>query len=188
MPKRTQIICIHEGKKGRSIDPVFANAFLKAYDPEWLRPFATGKAYFKPCGGKSKLLQRFPQELKNCIAAGSDTTLIVLADLDEKLKSGDELKEKYREKARESGITGEMFEKAVFICPKDQIENWIEYLDTGSTDENAEGRRVKNFSDVKNKAKLLAEKCRRSHLPKEPFPPSLEWSCNNWRALTARMR
>jgi len=36
-----------------------------------------------------------------------------------------------------------MFDKAVFIFPKDRIENWIQYLSTGVTDENTEGPRVK---------------------------------------------
>jgi len=97
MAKRTQIVCIHEGKKD-SVDLVFINAFLKAYNPKWLRPYTTppttGIADYKPCGSKSELLQKFPQELENCIKRGSDTTLIVLADIDDKLKDGEELKKK----------------------------------------------------------------------------------------------
>lgn len=187
MAKRTQIICIHEGKRN-SIDAVFANAFLKAYDPEWLRPFATGKARFEGCGGKSELLQRFPQELKNCIAAGGGTTLIVLADIDDELKTGDELKKKYWETAQKAEITQEMFEKAIFIFPKDRIENWVQYLSTGTTNENVEGPRVKNLSEARDMAQLLAKKCRQSQQIKETFPPSLEWSCRNWKALIERMR
>ncbi|MCL2479313.1 MAG: hypothetical protein FWF22_07415, partial [Treponema sp.] len=37
----------------------------------------------------------------------------------------------------------QMFDKVVFICPKDRIENWIQYLATGTTDENMEGPRIK---------------------------------------------
>lgn len=33
MPSRTQIVCLHEGKKGRSIAPIFIRAILKALDP-----------------------------------------------------------------------------------------------------------------------------------------------------------
>jgi hypothetical protein len=187
MAKRTQIVCLHEGKR-QSIDLVFANAFLKAYNPEWLRPFATGKARFIPCGGKSELEQRFPQELKNCIAMGGNTTLIVLADLD-KLKNGDLLKKRYLETARENGITPEMFEQAVFICPKYRIENWIQYLSSGSTDENEKGPRVKNDNrKVSDMAHDLAKKCRQIQQTRESFPPSLEWSCQNWKVLVERMR
>jgi len=186
MAKRTQIVCIHEGKKD-SVDLVFANAFLKTCDPGWLRPYATGKAHFEGCGSKSELLQRFPQELKKCIAAGSDTTLIVLADIDDKLKNGEELKKAYWETAQEAGITREMFDKAVFIFPKDRIENWIQYLSTGVTDENTEGPRVKNNRVARDKARLLAEKCRQPRQTKETFPPSLEWSCRNWKSLVERM-
>ena len=187
MAKRTQIVCIHEGKQGKSIDPIFANAFIKAYNPEWLRPYKTGIVYFKPCGGKTELLQTFPQELKNCIAMGSDTTLIVLADIDD-LENGEHLKQRYWEAAQKEKITREMFEKAVFIFPKNRIENWIQYLSTGATKESAEGPRVKDFSEAKDMAQLLAKKCRQSQQIKEAFPPSLEWSCRNWRALVDRMR
>ena len=34
MANRTQIVCLHEGIKGRSIDPVFINALIKALDPD----------------------------------------------------------------------------------------------------------------------------------------------------------
>ena len=190
MAKRTQIVCIHEGKKD-SVDLVFANAFLKAYNPGWLRPYTkppmTGIVDFKPYGSKSVLLQNFPQELKNCIARGSDTTLIVLADIDDKLKNGEELKKAYWETAQEAGITREMFDKAVFIFPKDRIENWIQYLSTGVTDENTEGPRVKNNREAKDMARHLAEKCRRPQQIRETFPPSLEWSCHNWKNLVERM-
>ena len=187
MAKRTQIVCIHEGKRD-SVDAIFANAFLKEYNPDWIRPFSTGKAHFEGCGSKSELLQRFPQELKYCIAAGGDTTLIVLADIDDKLRTGEELKEKYWESAQKTGITREMFERAVFIFPKDRIENWIQYLSTGTTDENVEGPRVKNLSEARDMAQLLANKCRQSQQIKENFPPSLEWSCRNWKALVERIK
>jgi len=187
MAKRTQIVCIHEGKRN-SVDAIFANAFLKEYKPDWIRPFATGKVRFEGCGSKSELMQRFPQELKKCNDAGGDTTLIVLADIDEKLRTGEELKEKYWETAQKNGITREMFEKAVFIFPKDRIENWIQYLSTGTTDEKVEGPRVKNNSEAKDMAQLLAKRCRQSKQNTENFPPSLEWSCRNWKALVERMK
>jgi hypothetical protein len=188
MAKRTQIICIHEGMEGRSIDPVFANAFLKTYNPEWLRPFATGKARFIACGSKAELQQRFPQELKNCNSMGSDTTLIVLADIDE-LETGGQLKNLYWETAEKNGITREMFEKAVFVCPKYQIENWVQYLSTGDTNENTEGPRVGNDNrKVRDMAQVLAKKCRQTQQTKVSLPPSLEWSCHNWRILVERMQ
>jgi hypothetical protein len=188
MAKRTQIVCMHEGKRGASIDPVFANAFLKAYDPEWVRPWKTGAVYFVPCGGKSELLDSFPQELQKCEAAGGNTTLIVLADVDDKLENSSQLKEKYWERAQKAGISKDIFDKAVFIFPKDRIENWIEFLSKGSTDENQEGPRVKSNVMVTNSAKLLAAKCRSSSQLDEMFPPSLKWSCHNWRSLAERMK
>jgi len=178
---------MHEGQSGKSIDPVFANAFLKAYDPEWLRPFVTGKARFIGCGGKSELQKKFPQELKNCLNAGSDTTLIVLADVDE-LKNGEQLKEQYWEIARQNKISEESFENVVFIFPRKRIENWVQYLSTGVTDEGTVGPRDYNFSEAKDMAQKLAKKCRQPQQTKETLPKSLEWSCNNWKALVERMR
>jgi hypothetical protein len=186
MSKRTQIICLHEGKKGPSIDPVFANAFLKAYGPEWIRPWKTTAARFIGCGGKAELQKVFPKELQSCSTAGGDITLVVLADVDE-LKNGDELKSKYWEEAQSAGLSGELFERVVFIFPKDRIENWVEFLNKGATDEDKEGPRIKNLSEVRDAARKLAKFCRSGHAP-GPLPPSLEWSCRNWRALVERVR
>ena len=182
--KRTQLICLHEGKSG-SVDSVFANRFMKTYDPSWMRPWKTGSIRFVPCGGKTGVLKQFPAELKNCDAMGGDTTLVVLADLDDDCKDGDALKEKYRKEAKAEQIDPDLFSQAVFIFPKDRIENWIQYLNSGKTDENVEAPRVKN-SEAVEAAKKLAELCR-SGSDSEGFPPSLKWSCTNWRKLTDRM-
>jgi hypothetical protein len=186
MPKRTRIICIHEGRKGPSIDPVFANAFLKAYNPEWIRPWKTTAARFIGCGDKTTLRKTFPKELQSCSMAGGDTTLVVLADVDD-LKDGDELKSKYWEGVKTAGLSRELFESVVFIFPKDRIENWVEFLTTGKTDEKEEGPRVKDLSAVRDAARKLARFCREGDAP-GPLPASLEWSCHNWRALVERMR
>jgi hypothetical protein len=188
MTKRTQIVCIHEGKKGASIDPVFANAFLKSYNPEWIRPWRTGAVHFVACGGKSELLDAFPRELQKCEAAGGDTTLIVLADIDDKLENGDQMKGKYWETAQKAGISKDIFDRAIFIFPKDRIENWIEFLSTGTTDEHREGPRVKSNVIAAKSAKLLARKCRSPGQSNEMFPPSLKWSCHNWQSLVERMK
>ncbi|HKR11356.1 MAG TPA: hypothetical protein VJT15_04825 [Pyrinomonadaceae bacterium] len=39
MANRTQIVCLHEGKKGRSIDPVFINRLMRSLNPAWIRPW-----------------------------------------------------------------------------------------------------------------------------------------------------
>jgi hypothetical protein len=84
--------------------------------------------------------------------------LIVLADIDDDLENGEQLKRKYWETAQTAGISKEIFDKTVFIFSKDRIENWIEFLTTGATDENKEGQRVKDNSIVRDAAKTLAEK------------------------------
>jgi hypothetical protein len=185
MSKRTQIICIHEGKKGPSIDPVFANVFLKTYNLEWIRPWRTTTVRCNGYGGKTSLRKAFPKELQSCSTAGGDVTLVVLADVDD-LKNGDELKYEYWKEAEAAGLSRELFERVVFIFPKNRIENWVEFLNRGITDEEKEGPRVRDLSTVRDAARKLANLCRAG--TPGPFPPSLKWSCHNWRALVERMR
>src|SRR4051812_28115379 len=93
MPGRTQIVCLHEGNKGRSIDPIFIRAVLKALDPAWIRPWKGNNVIRAvDCGGRTELITRMPQELRACLAMGGDTTLMVWADLDHDMEDGDELK------------------------------------------------------------------------------------------------
>lgn len=187
MKKRTQIVCIHEGKQGVSIDPVFITAFFKAYNPSWIRPWGTSKIRLVPYGGKTELRAGFSAELKNVLAAGANTTLIVFADIDDEFDDGEELKKLYWEVAQKNKIKKEDFDKVVFIFSKDRIENWIQFIQTGTTDEDKEGPRVYNNSIVKDSANKLADMC----LDKKTeckFPKSLKWSCCNWHLLINRMK
>jgi len=65
------------------------------------------------------------------------------------------------------------------------IENWIEFLNSGVTDENREGLHVENLKKVAEAASNLAKMCNSNKASN--LPPSLQWSCKNWRALVARM-
>ena len=188
MASRTQIVCLHEGKKGRSIDPIFIRAALKALDPTWIRPWQ-GNNIVRPvdCGGRSDLIAKMPGELRSCLAMGGDTTLMVWADLDHDMADGEKLKQAFWVFAQQSGITKEQFEQVVFIFAKDRLENWIEYLLTGVTDEAKEGSRLKHDRPVAEAAKNLAKRCA-SGAAEPKLPPSLNWSCQNWRQLVERMR
>jgi hypothetical protein len=74
----------------------------------------------------------------------------------------------------------------VFVFAKDRIENWIEFLRTGKTDESKEGPRIKHDRHVAEAAKDLAKKCL-TGAPIPNVPPSLVWSCKNWSDLVDRM-
>ena len=181
---RTQIVCLLEGTKD-SADLIFANAFLHAFDPQWLRPYSAQKFRSVTCGGRNNVIDRFPIELKICAHQGADTTLIVFADVDDD-ENGEILKRRFKKRADEAGIEDELFRKAVFILPKDRIENWIQFLNTGSTDELVEGPREKKVDKIKEAARKLAKICKtQSHV--ENIPPSLSWSCVNWNELKDRM-
>jgi len=187
MANRTQIVCLHEGEKGRSIDPVFDNRLIRTLKPAWIRPFkGSNLLRAVDCGGRKQLCERMPGELKACLSTGGQTTLMVWADLDDDMNNGDQLKAKFWETAEAEGITQEQFESVVFAFAKDRLENWIQYLNDGVTDENVEGPRVKHNRIVADAAKKLAERCRQMQTD-PPLPPSLEWSCRNWRQLVRRM-
>ena len=188
MASSTQIVCLHEGEQGRSIDPVFINSLLKGLDPAWLRPWKGNNIIrCQACGGRDSLIEAMPTQLKSCLSMGGSTTLMVWADLDDDKAEGDELKQAFWVVARQAGITEEQFSQVVFVFAKDRIENWIEFLITGNTDENVEGARQKHGRVVASAARELAKKCKTGAVIAN-IPPSLEWSCRNWKTLVARMK
>lgn len=128
-----------------------------------------------------------PAELRYCLLAGSDTTLMVWADCDDDCADGEALKERFWQEAQRRNISKADFDRVIFIFAKDRLENWIEFLKDGNTDESEEGRRVKNSKDASEAAAKLAGECQ-SGKSIDNLPPSLQWSCKNWRSLTNRMK
>lgn len=186
MASRTQIVCLCEGSKGASIDEVFINRLMRSLNPAWVRRQGSNVVRTVSCGGRKALVERMPAELRACLAAGGDTTLMVWADCDDDCRDGDELKARFRHEAERQGIAQAEFDRVVFIFAKDRLENWVEFLQTGQTDESKEGPRVKHNRAVAEAARKLASMCRGSS-PVADMPPSLQWSCGNWRALVHRM-
>jgi hypothetical protein len=184
---RTQIVCLHEGERGRSIDPIFIRTLLKALDPAWIRPWTGSLVRTVDGGGRTTLINKMPEELRFCLAMGGHTTLMVWADLDDDMADGDQLKARFWAVAQKAGITKEQFAQVVFVFAKDRLENWIEFLLTGATDESKEGPRQKHDRPVADAARLLAKRCL-SGGAEPPLCPSLVWSCRNWRTLVERMQ
>jgi hypothetical protein len=112
---------------------------------------------------------------------------MVWADLDHDMADGDSLKNEFWKEAEKQGVTRPQFDQIVFVFAKDRIENWVQFLTTGATDETQEGPRLRNDKQAADAARLLAERCL-AGVPIRQIPPSLEWSCGNWRALVERMR
>ena len=188
MPSRTQIVCLHEGKKGRSIDPIFINSLLRELKPAWIRPWK-GNNLIRPidCGGRAELIAAMPAQLRACLEMGGDTTLMVWADLDHDMADGPALRQEFFSLARQAGISQEEFDQVVFAFAKDRLENWIEFLLSGTTDEAREAPRQKHDKAVAEAAKELARRCQ-GQATGPANPPSLDWSCQNWRRLLERMR
>jgi hypothetical protein len=185
---RTQIVCLCEGRKGESIDEVFINKLIKCLGPSWLRPWGgSNTVRLVPCGGRAAVIAKMPAELRACLGAGGDTTLMVWADCDDDCSDAGSLKTHFWKEAQRQGITQAQFGRVVFIFAKDRIENWIEFLMTGNTDEAKEGPRVRYNREAADAAKRLADFCKAGK-PVDGMPPSLQWSCENWRVLAERMK
>lgn len=160
---------------------------MRTLRPNWVRPWDGNNVIrLRDCGGRSELIQTMPAELRSCLALGSDTTLMVWADCDHDMPDGDALRSKFWEAACHAGISREDFDTVVFVFAKDRLENWIEFLNTGTTNENAEGPRIQHLREAADAAKSLATRCQGGD--SGPLPPSLNWSCENWRSLTKRKR
>ncbi len=185
MANRTQIVCLCEGEQGASIDAVFINKLIKTIKPSWIRPQGSNFVRIVPCGGRKNVIAEMPHQLEHCLKQGGDTTLMVWADCDDDCDDGEALKAKFWEEAQRQGITEDQFNRVVFIFAKDRLENWIEFLKTGKTDESSEGPRLKHTRAAADAAKMLAKMCVEGK-PVEGMPPSLKWSCSNWRALTQK--
>lgn len=187
MANRTEIVCLHEGEKGKSVDPVFINRLIRSLKPAWLRRQGSNWVTLDACCGRKSLIEVFPKKLKQVLAAGGDTTLMVWADLDHDMHDGDTLRNEFWREAQQQGVERAAFDLVVFVFAKDRIENWVQFLMTGATDESQEGPRLKNDRQAADAAQRLAEHCiRGAAIPN--IPPSLEWSCRNWRSLVDRMR
>ena len=188
MPRRTQIVCLHEGVAGRSIDPVFYLRLVQVLDPKWVRPWTGRNAVRMVNGnGRKDLMAQTPGQIQACRATGGLTTLVVCADLDDDMPDGETLRKEFWITCNAAGISRADFETVVFIFAKDRLENWIEFLLTGSTDEGREGPRVADLERVALAAQALGQRCNAAGAG-PPMPPSLEWSCANWRALVERMK
>lgn len=188
MASRTQIVCLCEGRKGASIDEVFINRLIKSLQPDWLRPWPGSNVIrLVSCGGRKEVIEKLPGELSRCLNAGGHTTLLVWADCDDDCGDPEALKAQFWNHAQQQAITKEQFERVVFIFAKDRIENWIEFVAMGNTDESKEGQRVKHNREAAEAAKKLAAMCREAK-PVINMPPSLQWSCRNWQSFAKRMK
>jgi hypothetical protein len=168
------------------MDPLFIRALIKKLDPAWIRPWPGNNVIRTvDCGGRTTLITSTAKELKAADEAGGNMTLMVWADVDDDMDSPEDLKNAFWAAARAAGITPDQFGRVVFALAKDRLENWVEFLTSGVTDESREGPRVKDIEAVQA-ARKLADVCLQG-APIPNMPASLEWSCQNWRALKARM-
>jgi hypothetical protein len=190
MANRTHIVCLCEGEQGSSTDPIFINRLMREIDPPWIRPQSSNFVTIKACGNRQAVIECLPEELKKCLKAGGHETLMVWADCDHDCDMPKDLVRRFWDHAKTQGVTEEQFSSAVFVFAKDRLENWIEFLLTGATDESVEGKKKgkkRSGREATAAAMKLAEHCRLNR-PIANIPPSLEWSCLNWKAFVSRMK
>jgi hypothetical protein len=187
MASRTQLVCLCEGEVRKSIDPIFINRLIRDLSPAWLRPFGSNTLRIEACGNRERVIERLPSELKACIRQGGRTTLIVWADCDHDCASPEELKKLFWDHAKLCSVNEKEFSQVVFVFAKDRLENWIEFLTTGKTDEGQEGARFQKNDKVREAAILLAGMCKTQERVND-LPASLAWSCKNWKALCDRLK
>ena len=127
---------------------------MKSLRPDWLRPW-TGSNVIRldPCGGRKELAEKLPAELRSCLAAGGHTTLMVWADCDDNCADPDGAQGIVLEQAQDRRSPRSSSTAVVFIFAKDRIENWVEFLTTGNTDESKEGPRVKHNREAAEAAR-----------------------------------
>ena len=104
MASTTQIVCLFEGFKGESIDEVFINKLVRTIRPSWVRPQGTNYLRIESCGGRREVIAKMPAELRSCLNAGGDTTLMVWADCDDSCADGETLREEFWKEAQRQGI------------------------------------------------------------------------------------
>lgn len=189
---RTRVLCLHEGESGRSVDPVFIRNTLEDLVSSWARPWnGQNTLRTQAKGSRSSLIAELPKEIKSLRGLGSSLTILVWADVDDKMPDCDTLKRQFESRCKADGVTKEEFDAVIFVFAKDRLENWIEYLIEGKTDESIEGLKVGKYSKDTQRAKEAAQKLAKACKFNEPLvncPPSLEWSCRNWHALTDEWR
>ena len=139
------------------------------------------------CGGRKELIVKMPSQLKACLNAGADTTLIVWADVDDDKVDCEQLRDEFWRTAQAAGISADEFSQVSFAFSKDRLENWIQFLNSGTTDESVEGPRIKHNREAADAARILAKRCL-NQTPQPPLPPSLLWSCLKWTRLVARLK
>jgi hypothetical protein len=188
MPSRTQILCLHEGRDGRSIDPLFIRTLIKRLKPSWIAPWPGNNVIRTVgCHGRKELIEATPGQLRAVLTQGNQVTLMVWADLDDDMAGGDLLKGEFWKKCETEGISRNEFDQIVFAFAKDRLENWIEFLNEGSTDEEKSGPRLKHDRPVADAAKKLAKLCLQGNADTD-LPPSLQWSCGNWRGFVRKIK
>lgn len=187
MASRTRLLCLHEGENGRSIDPIFIREVIKELGPKWVRPW-DGNNIIRTVdkGGRTELIGALPQEIRTAREVGSSLTIMVWADLDHDMADGEALKDRFWKTCQEGGVRRSEFDQVVFVFAKDRLENWIQYLNLGTTDESLEGPRVKYPKEAATAARTLARICKENRATSD-LPKSLVWSCGNWRRALAEL-
>lgn len=177
MPRRVAVVIVAED----CAHQCFGTAFWNRIKPAHLRLLD-----FKKAGGGNNLDKVFAEQLQWARASGATCSIIVLTDADVGTpESVRKRLEEFLSKSNISPITAK--DMVLIVAAKRRIENWVRFLTTGDADESNPAPRYKDYIDIREAARKLADACQSSQRV-EGFPPSLEDACSMWSAYKSLMR
>lgn len=174
MGRRVQIVFLCEDSQHQS----FGLAFLG--ELTGIRNIETVRA-----GSRANVINRFPKELK-ALRSRSGSALVVMIDADK--DSVSDVRQIIDQKLAQTGEPPVRVKDLVFVAsPKWRIENWIQYLREGHTDESKQGPRLDKENSCREDAKRLFESCI-GNVALLQAPESLESACAEWKPFRNRIK
>lgn len=171
---RVEIVFLHEDTQHQSFGTAFLNQIKTMRRIEPVRK-----------GSRALLVQDFPRQVKAVRSRGGAAALVVLIDADR--DSVDKVWNILNDRLKQEGMSVISSSDLIFIAsPKWRIENWIEYLRTGATNEELQGPRLEDEGSAREDAGSLYQMCVTRALPPNP-PPSLKAACEQWLAFRDKL-
>ena len=131
--------------------------------------------------GEQWVRERYPVELR-AIRSVQNAYLIVVTDADN--HSTEARRAQLEGECERQGVPGRQGgDRVVVIVPRRNIETWLAWLDGSNVDECGRYPRLPRERDCATHARRLYDMCHEAQRLREPVPPSLRESCEEYRRL-----
>jgi hypothetical protein len=173
MPKKVSLVVLCEDEMHQSFVAAFLNRISLPLN---------GRPRIEPLGSRSRVMERFPTEVRALRQAHAERRLLIVVDADKDTPASVEAQ--FIQKLKEAGVSDNISgDPILFVIPKWELENWALDLMGKSIGELRDpGARGKIGDDVRESGRLLADACQKHSIPGTPLP-SLQNSCNRWKAF-----